>query len=91
MKISIEAGTNEKHHIEFTFNQLLGRSTLSVDGQEVFRKARWFSEPIKDRYEFEIGQFEPVRVRIEKQRTDMFASKYCVYVDNRLARLHHGI
>ena len=91
MKFSIEAGTNEKHQIEFTFNQLLGKAVLYVDGQEVFRKERWFSEPTVDRYEFEIGQFESVRVRIEKQRTDMFASKYCVYVDNRLAQYHQGI
>ena len=91
MKFSIESGTNEKHRVEFTFNQLLGQSVLSVDGQEVFRKARWFSEPMVDRYEFEIGQFEPVRVRIEKQRTNLFASKYCVYLDNRLVELHRGV
>jgi hypothetical protein len=91
MKFSLEVGNNEKHHIQFTFNQLLGKAVLAVDGTEVFRKARWFDEPMVDYYAFEIGQFEPVCLRIEKKRTDTFASKYCVYVDNRLTQLHEGI
>ena len=91
MKFVIESGTQEKHLIEFTFNQLLGRSVVKVDGREVFKKARWFSEPLADRYEFEIGQFEPVRLRIEKQRKLLFASKYCVYLDNRLTQYHQGV
>ena len=91
MKFSIEVGVNEKHRVEFTFNQLLGKSVLTVDGEQAFRKNRWFSEPIVDRYNFEIGQFEPVRVRIEKERKLIFASKYRVYVDNRLTQLYQGM
>jgi hypothetical protein len=91
MKFSIELGTNEKHVIEFTFNQLLGRSVVKVDGSEVFKKARWFSEPLVDRYEFEVGQFEPVHLRIEKERKLLLASKYKVFVDNRLTQLYHGV
>ena len=91
MRFSIDLGTNEKHTFEFNFNQLLGRSTVKVNGQEVFRKARWFSEPLVDKYDFEVGQFERVRVRIEKMRKRLFSSKYTVYVDNRLTQLHHGV
>ncbi|HWN94026.1 MAG TPA: hypothetical protein VNT99_03250 [Methylomirabilota bacterium] len=91
MKFSIEVGTSEKHVIEFTFNQLLGKSVVTVDGKEVFRKERWFSEPTVDRYNFEIGQFEPVRVRIEKERKLLLASKYRIYVDNRLTQLYQGV
>lgn len=91
MKFSIEIGHNEKHLIEFSFNQLLGRSTMRVDGQEVFRKGRWFSEPRAEHYDFEIGQFEPVRVRIEKERKHLFGSKYRVFIDDRLTRLYHGV
>jgi hypothetical protein len=91
MKFSIELGNNEKHVFEFNFNQLLGRSVVKVNEQEVFRKARWFSEPIVERYQFEVGQFEPVRVRIEKERKLIFASKYRVYVDNRLTQLYQGV
>ena len=91
MKFSLEVGTNEKHVIEFTFNQLLGKSVVAVDGKEAFRKARWFSEPVVDRFNFEVSQFEPVRVRIEKERKLIFASKYRIYVDNRLTQLYQGV
>ncbi len=91
MKFSIEVGTNEKHLIEFSFNQLLGRVVLKVDGEVVFKKARWFSEPLLDRYEFEIGQFEPVRLRIEKERKLFVGSKYRVFLDHRLAQLYQGV
>jgi hypothetical protein len=91
MKFSIEIGTNERHIIEFSFNQLLGRALLKVDGEVVFQKARWFSEPLKDRYEFQIGQFEPVRLRIEKERKLIVGSKYRVFVDHRLTELFQGV
>lgn len=91
MQFVIESGAQEKHVIEFTFNQLLGRSVVKVDGREVFKKARWFSEPLVDRYEFEVGQFEPVRLRIEKERKLLFGSKYRVYLDNRLTQFYQGI
>ena len=91
MRFSIESGTHEKHLVEFNFNQLLGRSVVKVDGREVFKKAQWFSEPLADRYEFEIGQFEPVRLRIEKERKLLFSSKYRVYLDNRLTQFYQGV
>lgn len=91
MKFSIELGTNEKHVLEFTFNQLFGRSVVKVDGREILKKARWFSEPLADRYEFEVGQFEPVRLRIEKERKLIFGSRYRVYMDNRLTQFYQGV
>lgn len=91
MKFSIELGNHEKHVIEFTFNQLLGQSLVRIDTREVVRKKRWFSEPLVDRFDFQVGQFEPVRVRIEKERKLIFASKYRVYIDNRLTQLYQGI
>lgn len=91
MRFSIEAGFNEKHVIEFNFNQLLGKSVVSVDGQVVFHKKRWFSEPLVDCYDFEVGQFEPVRVRIEKERKHLFSSKYRLFLNNRLTELYQGV
>jgi hypothetical protein len=91
MKFSIELGDNEKHTFEFKFNQLLGRSVVKVNDHEVFRKERWFSEPLVDSYAFEVGQFEPVRGRIEKKRQLLFASKYFLYVNNRLTQLYQGV
>jgi hypothetical protein len=91
MKFSIEVGTKEQHRIEFNFNQLLGRVVLKVDGEVVLKKARWFSEPLVDHYEFEIGQLEPVRLRIEKERKLLVGSKYRVFVDHRLTQFHQGV
>lgn len=91
MKFTLAVGNQERHTIEFTFNQLFGQSALKVDGREVFRKKRWFSEPLADQFEVEVGQFEPVRVRIEKQRRLLLSSKYRVFVDNRLTQLYHGV
>jgi hypothetical protein len=90
MRFLIELGTHEKHVVEFSFNQLLGRSVVKVDGQVVFRKKRWFSEPLVDNYNFEVGQFEPVRVRIEKERRWLIASKYRVFLNNRLTQFYQG-
>jgi len=91
MKFSLEIGDQEKHTVEFKFNQLLGRVLVKVDGEEVFRKARWFSEPLVDRYEFEIGNFDPVRIRIEKMRKQLFSSRYMIYLNNRLTQLYQGV
>jgi len=91
MKFTLEVGYREKHTIEFSFNQLFGTSLLKVDGQEVFRKKRWFSEPIADRYEFEIDGGEQIFLRIEKERKHLVSSKYKIYVDNRLTQLYQGV
>ena len=91
MKFSLELGTHEKHLVEFNFNQLLGRAVLKVDGEVAFKKARWFSEPLADRYEFKVGQFEKVRLRIEKERKLLLGSKYRIFVDNRLTQFYQGV
>ena len=91
MKFSLEVGSREKHVFEFTFHQLLGRCVVKLDGQVVFCKARWFSEPVVDCYDFEVGHVEPVRVRIEKERKLLFSSKYRLYVDNRLTQIYQGV
>lgn len=91
MKFVIEVGTQDKHLIEFTFNQLLGQSLLKVDGREVFNKKRWFSEPVVDSYDMEISGAESIRLRIVKQRKLLVASRYSVYVDNRLTQVFQGV
>ena len=51
----------DKHTVEFTFNQLMGHSVLSVDGRKVFEKKRWFSEPVVDEFKVDIGETERVQ------------------------------
>lgn len=91
MKFIVDVGYSEKHTVEFNFNQLFGRSTLKVDGHEVFSKKRWFSEPVLDNYEVEIGGRESVKLRIEKRRKALLGAKYTVYVDGRLSGLYQGV
>jgi hypothetical protein len=91
MKFTLEVGAIERHQIEFDFNQLLGRSVLKVDGREVFRKNRWFSEPIVESYDLEISGRDQIRLRIIKERKLLVASRYKVYVDNRLTQLYQGV
>jgi len=91
MKFTLEVGTLERHQIEFDFNQLLGRSVLKVDGREVFRKNRWFSEPVVESYDLEISGRDQIRLRIIKERKLLMASRYKVYVDNRLTQLYQGV
>ncbi len=90
MKFTLEIGSTEKHTLEFNFNQLFGRSVIKVDGHEVFRKRQWFSEPVVDSYEIEIGGREELRLNIIKERKLLIASRYKVYVDNRLTQLYQG-
>jgi hypothetical protein len=90
MKFTLEVGAQERHQIEFEFNQLLGRSVIRVDDREVFRKNRWFSEPIVESYDVEISGHEQIRMRIVKERKLLVSSRYKVYVDNRLTQLYQG-
>lgn len=91
MKFTIEVGARDKHTIEFSFNQLFGQSLLKVDGNEVFRKKRWFSEPVVDSYDMEISGPEHIHLRIVKERKHLLSSKYAVYIDNRLTQLFQGV
>ena len=56
MKFTIEVGEVEKQQVEFSFNQLLGRTVIRSNGQELKRSVRWFSEPVFDRHVFEFAE-----------------------------------
>lgn len=90
MRFALEVGDQERHTIEFSFNQLFGRAVVKVDGREVFRKNRWFSEPIMDRYEIEIGARDCLRIEKERNQLSLFRSKYKIYINNRLTQLYFG-
>jgi hypothetical protein len=66
VQFSFDIGDTEKHSVEFEFNQLLGRTLIRVDGQEIQRNRRLFSEPLRQDFEFNVGTKEIVVVRIEK-------------------------
>ncbi len=91
MKFTIEVGEVEKQRVEFSFNQLLGRTVIRSNGQELKRSVRLFSEPLCDTHEFNFDERERVQLKIEKQRRHLFGSRYFVFVNNRLTQCFQGV
>ncbi len=91
MKFDIDIGEAKKQRLEFSFNQLLGRTVIRSNGQVLMKNTRHISEPLFDTHFFHFDEGEKIDVRIEKQRKLIFASRYCVYVNNRLAGVYQGV
>jgi len=91
MKFKIEVGEIEKHQIEFNHNQLMGLLSIQVDKKPVVRSSRLLNEPVREVYEFVVGQMEKSEVRIEKLRKQLFGTRNSVYVGNRLVRVFDGL
>ncbi len=91
MKFTIEVGEVEKQRVEFSFNQLLGRTVIRANGRELKKTVRFFSEPSLEIHVFDFAEKERIILKIEKQRESMFGSRYLVFVNNRLTRCIHGI
>ncbi|MGC3961107.1 MAG: hypothetical protein QM813_25215 [Verrucomicrobiota bacterium] len=91
MKFKVEVGEVEKHQIEFNHSHLLGIITIKVDKQPVVRMTRLLNEPVREVYQFVVGQMEKSEVRIEKLRKQLFATRNSVYVGNRLVRVFEGV
>jgi len=87
MRFSIEIGREEKHHIEYHFNQFIGRLVLKVDQRPVMTLLRLVNEPIHEVFEFVVGQYERQEVRIEKQRKPLLGHRNRVFVNNRLVKV----
>jgi hypothetical protein len=91
MRFKIELGQNEKHVVEYEFNQWLGRLTIKVDNKMVQHSVRWFSEPVREDFELTVGEHEQFAVRIEKQRKKLYGQINRVFVNNRLTQLYQGV
>lgn len=91
MRFKIELGENEKHTVEYEFNQLLGRLTIKVDNQPVQQSVRLFSEPVRQEFTLTVGRFEVHSVRIEKQRKYLYGQVNRVFINNRLTQLYQGV
>ena len=91
MTFSLVIGETERNLIEFKFNQLLGSTLIKVNDEPVKKQVRLFSEPLEERFEFEVGQNERHTVFIEKRRKMLFGQKYFVYVNQRLVKLLQGV
>lgn len=90
MKFALEIGFTEKNLVEYEFNQLLGSLSIRVNNQPVRSSVRLFNEPRREVFDFEVGQNERAKVRIEKERGALIVQKNRVFVDNRLAGVFQG-
>ncbi len=91
MKFVIEIGEVKKQRIEFSFNQLLGRTVIRSNGRELRRNVRLFGEPLSDTHVLDFSEVERIELKIQKQRQSMFDSRYLVFVNNRLIQCFQGI
>jgi hypothetical protein len=90
MKFSFEVGELEKHHVEFSFNQLCGTLAIRVDSKPIYQATRLLNEPLREVFEFKVGNLERWPVRIEKRRKSLFGSRSILYVNHRLMRVIEG-
>src|SRR5438105_3878039 len=55
MQFSFIVGAQEKHQVDFSFDQFIGNLEIRVDGQPAIKDFRMFSLSLTKRYEFIIG------------------------------------
>lgn len=91
MKIELEVGDVLKRKVEFSFNQLLGRTVIRADGREIKRSVRLFSEPVQESHVVNFGDTERIELRIEKKRKPLVGARYSVYLNDRLHQCLQGV
>jgi hypothetical protein len=91
MKFVLEVGEIQKHLVEYNFDQLLGKSVIKVNDQEVKRSVRLFNEPLKETHTIHVCGDERLQVRIEKERKLLFGQKCRVFVNDRLYKCYSGV
>ena len=87
MNFNIEVGEQEKHIVEFNFNQLRGTLLIRVDGKVVKYSKRLINEPVVELFDMVVGHQEKSEVRIEKCRRPLFGHRRRIWVNNRLAQV----
>jgi hypothetical protein len=94
MHFTFEVGEREKHTVSFHFNQMWGNLKITVDEKPVIRDFRILSLKTVTKYEFPVGDTEPHKVVIEKERKLLLAGyrkqMYRVLIDDRLVQEHEG-
>jgi len=91
MRINLVLGQNEHNFLEFIFNQFLGTSVIKVNQQVIKKRAWWFSEPLHQTEEVDVGSKERWHVRIETDRKLLLGHKCRVFVNERLTRVLEGV
>jgi hypothetical protein len=73
MELSFDVGSAEKHRVVFRFSKFWGTVDLDVDDEPVVRDMRIFSVSHTQKYLVSVGMTERHEVRIEKDRSAVFA------------------
>jgi len=88
MELGFDVGSTEKHRVVFRFSKFWGTVNLDVDDEPVVREIRIFSINLTKRYVVSVGTTERHEIRIEKDRSVVFAGArrqpVRAYVDNVL-------
>jgi len=94
MQFSFMVGVDEKHRVDFSFDQFMGNLNILVDGQSAVKDFRMFSLSLTKRYEFTVGVEERHNVVIEKKRKLFLAGlrpqQYRIFIDGQLVQTHEG-
>ena len=94
MQFSFNVGVNEKHQVDFSFDQFIGNVDILVDGQSAVKDFRMFSLSLTKRYEFTVGIEEQHAVAIEKKRKLFLAGlrpqQYRIFIDGELVQTYEG-
>jgi hypothetical protein len=94
MQFSFNVGVNEKHQVDFSFDQFIGNLEIRVDGQPRLKDFRMFSLSLTKRYEFTVGVSERHDVIIEKKRKLFLAGlrpqQYRIFIDGQLVETYEG-
>ena len=91
MRLNLELGQIENNLLEFNFNQLLGTSVIKVNQEVVKKHSWWFSEPLHQTHEVDVGSNEHWHVRIETDRKLLLGHKCRVFVNERLTHVCEGV
>ena len=94
MQFSFIVGINEKHQVDFSFDQVIGNVEIRVDGQPAVKDFRMLSLKLTKRYELTVGINEKHHIAIEKRRKLFLAGlrpqQYRIFIDGSLAQTYEG-
>ena len=94
MQFSFNVGVDEKHRVDFSFDQFIGNLEILVDGEAAVNDFRMFSVSLTKRYEFTVGVEEQHAVIIEKKRKLFLAGlrpqQYRIFIDGQLVQTYEG-
>lgn len=86
MSLNFVVGQTEKHSVIFGYDKFFGRVSLLIDGRPFAGAVISGKTGSLERWEFDVGETERHRVRIEKRHAPLFGAFFpqpiVAFVDN---------